>query len=197
MSSIWGTTITWLTDNGLTIGNAIILVTVVFAWLNLSKRFQGLFQTCSNVYSGTTTFLALVAAKLGLKPDFYELFSPSFPSVNVISNSPLGLSKRVIRVGKRLDAEKTAQDELPELLRRISKNPTNLEVQTVCMDYALTELLKKVDEDVRRKIHQEIYEDGGDAKNTMMVYGIIFRDAVLQEINSRRYRDNNEYLESA
>ena len=130
--------------------------------------------------------MALVADRLDLKSDFYAVFPSGFLPATLTSNSPLRLSRRGVGVGKRLDAAKTAQNEMPGLLKRISNDPTNLEVQTICMDYALKELLSNVDEDARRKIHREIYDDGGRPENTLMVYGIIFRDAVFKELGIKR-----------
>ena len=187
-----GAIISWLAENGVTLGSAITYALVALVlW-----KLRNLTRAIDNVYSRTTTFLVLVADKLKLKTDYYSIFPSGFLPSNLTSNSPLGLSRRGVKVGEKLNAARTAQDLLPKLLKMIAKNPSKQEVQAICMNFAVTKLLNNVDEDVRQNILREIYNDGGNLENTLMVYGIVFRDAVFKKLGMERDGAYEESMES-
>jgi len=175
--------VTWLTENGFTLETAIVLAAIFFAWWNLSSRFGQLLQACNNFYSNTKTFLGVVADRLKLKSDFRALFASNFLDSNVVSNSPISLSRRGVQVGKRLDATQTVQDNLSGVLKIIPKEATAYDVQKVCFDYALNEFSEGIRGELRKKIHKEAYRDGGNMNNVLMVYAVLFRDAVFEELS--------------
>ena len=187
-----GATISWLTENGFTLGSAITFALVALVlW-----RLRNLTRAIDNVNSRRTTFWLLVAEKLDLQNHFHSIFPSGLVPSDSTSNSPLGLSRRGVKVGEKLNAAKTAQDLLPKLLKMIAKNPSKQEVQAICMNFAVTKLLNNVDEDVRQNILREIYNDGGNLENTLMVYGIVFRDAVFKKLGMERDGTYEESMES-
>ena len=96
------------------------------------------------------------------------------------ANSPVALTGKGNRLAKKLNAKDTVMTMLPNVMKLLPKDPSLMDVQKVCFNYALTGLLKDADRDLRHKIDRQVYLDMGNYDNTLMVYGILFRDAVFE-----------------
>ena len=96
------------------------------------------------------------------------------------ANSPVALTGIGKRLGKKLNAKDTVMTMLPNVMKLLPKDPSLMDVQKVCFNYALTGLLKDADRDLRHRIDRHVYLDMGNYDNTLMVYGILFRDAVFE-----------------
>ena len=170
--------ISWLGRQELTLeGLVIAVMTAVVLWKMRDHR-----KTFANFSLRIASVLQLVGFKTGIHLKFTDLFTSKMLTSNMIANSPLILSKRGIKVGLKLSAKETAENIVPELLKRISKKPTHHEVQTVCFNFAILELLDHIGQDVKLKIDEAIRKDGGHDENTLMVYGIMFRDEALKKL---------------
>lgn len=199
-----------LQEFGFSVGDATILFAIIcvgiFIWRqnkslkddfnslrndfkDLSKDFTKLIQACNNAYARTTRFLAFVAAETGLKSEYSEHLADDFIPTGTIDNltgaSPLKLSDRGIEVAKRLQAEKTANAELPNLLELVNDDSTTFEIRQACFGYAFGDFFKNLKGKLRQKIHAEAFHDRGNMQNVLSVYGILFRDAVFEKLDIR------------
>ena len=96
------------------------------------------------------------------------------------ANSPVALTGKGKRLAKKLNAKDTVMTMLPNVMKLLPKDPSLMDVQKVCFKYALAGLLKDADRDLRHRIDRQVYLDMGNYDNTLMVYGILFRDAVFE-----------------
>jgi len=150
----------------------------------LIKEVDQLNRALGIIYDRTKTFVVAVAHKFpALKGD--NLFTASYPEISkptFVANSPVNLNDRGKEVADKLEARATTRKLLSKVMKRIPENPLLMDVQGICFDYALKELMGDVDEDLRRKMDRHIYEEGGDPTNTLMVFGIMLRNAAMKKL---------------
>jgi len=101
---------------------------------------------------------------------------------NYEANYPVSLNEKGNDVAVKLDARATVKKLLPKVIDKMPEQPLLMQVQQTCFDYAFNELIDDVDEGQRRRIDRHIYEEGGESKNTLMVYGIMLRDAIFKKL---------------
>ena len=86
------------------------------------------------------------------------------------------------KVAKDIGAYDVIDDLLPNVMELFPKAPSILDVQETCLNYPLEQLRADVDDAVRYKIDQRIFNEGGESKNTFMVFGILLRDAAFKKL---------------
>ena len=169
--------------------SAVAIVTSIFLshrWHNgtdskiekMHGRFHGLSSGASDLFAMTNAASVKVSHESKNEDDFHH--------ANFAQLGPIGLTDRGKKIASRLGARETVKQMTPTLLKIVPKDATVLDIQRVCFDYALHELLDDVDTDLKRLIHREIYDDGGDDENTLMVYGIMLRDAAIERLTIKR-----------
>lgn len=148
----------------------------------LTNKVDRMLDAYIEFHSNVRSFLNSVADKTGLKDEYFEFFRENRIPSNAVSNSPMRLSARGIGVADRLNAGKTAKDELPTLMELVGENPDEFEIQKICFEYAYGEFYKNSKGALRRKIQKEAFNDSGDLENVLLVYGRVFRDAVFDKL---------------
>ena len=151
--------------------------------LVMYKALWRLDRKMGTVYDRTKTFANAVTSEFpGLR--WSNEFRGSYQEMTYSANSPVSLTGIGKKLAKKLDAQDTVITMLPKVMKLLPKEPSVMDVQKVCFNYALTGLLNDVDKDLRHKIDLHVYQDMGDYNNTLMVYGILFRDAVFKNLDS-------------
>ena len=149
----------------------------------LGKRLTGLDNRVAKFFGMTKTLANAVShedSKVHVFNEFNGMDYLDLQGPNYARSSPLGLTKRGRKIARKLDARDTVERAIPTILKLVPNDATVLEIQNTCFDYAQNDLLDNVGHDEKQKIHRAIYENGGGIDNTLMVYGIMLRDAVFK-----------------
>ena len=150
----------------------------------LKKSFSKLDKLLEAIYGKVKTFTNDASTSfpfLKESDQFTQGYSDLAKTYD--GNSPIALTDYGKKLAGELGVQDTVETMLPKVLKRLPKDPSMMDVQKVCFDYALNDLLNDSDNDLRHKIERQVYEDKGIYRNTLMVYGIVFRDAVFKKID--------------
>ena len=148
----------------------------------LNKKVNDLDDKLGIIYDKTKTFANAVSQEFPALNNSNH-FKDAYQELNYIGKSPVALTDKGKKVADNLNVQDTVEEVIPTILKLLPNDPTVLDVQNVCFAYALDDLLKNADRKLKQKIDREIYQDGGNSKNTLMVYGIMFRDAIFIKLS--------------
>ena len=103
---------------------------------------------------------------------------PPFKWPTVASSSPMTLTKSGKEIARRLNAKELADKYVNDI--QIPDDASKLQIQEACFTFAHLNLMDVIDKNELEVIEGEIYEAGGSKWDIMIVYGVLFRDAVFK-----------------
>lgn len=104
------------------------------------------------------------------------------PTTTSRATSPTTLSQIGRNLSERMKAEVIVKAHLDRVRFRIPEDAHKLQIQDICFNYALNgEFLSNVSHAERKLIWDFIYETGGNGADILIIYGILFRDAIFEE----------------
>ena len=135
-------------------------------------------------YDRTKTFVNAVSGKFTslAKSNHFDGAYQELGVLTFTARSPIALTGSGRKLAKQLEVQDTVDKMLPKVQKLLPKNPSMMDIQRVCFDYAFDGLMKDADTDLRHKIDRRAYYDKGNYRNTLMVYGILFRDALFKKL---------------
>ena len=172
--------------------NFLVLLTTLSVIVGLVRQDRGglrhdrkidrLGSTTARIYRKMQKFVKIASENFKAFEEFDE-FKEHYDDVsNYAGNSPISLTDNGRKTAKDIGAHDTVSDLLPEVMKLLPKDPSMMDVQEACFNYALKRLRANVDNAVRHKIDQRVYHEKGNYKNTLMVYGILLRDAAFKKL---------------
>ena len=103
---------------------------------------------------------------------------PPFKWPAAASSSPMTLTKSGKEIARRLNAKELADKYVSDI--QIPDDASKLQIQEACLTFAHLNLMDVIDKNELEVIEGEIYEAGGSKWDIMIVYGVLFRDAVFK-----------------
>lgn len=139
----------------------------------LSGQLNGHLARYEVFDSQVRTHVGMVSRELGL----YNVFEGEIWQ----SSSPINLTQKGVVMADEMLASETAREFLPMLCDRVPESATDYEIQMQCFEYARREFLQDVDVEIRRRVHSRAFDEGKHVDDVLMIYGILFRNAVMEE----------------
>ena len=148
----------------------------------LGSAVKGLSSNIASIYGKMQNFVKIASDQFRAFEESDEFDEHHDDVRKPAGNSPIALTDRGRKTANDIGIHDTVSDLLPKVMKLLPKDPSLMDVQEVCFDYALKQLRADVDNAVKHKIDQRVYHENGNYKNTLMVYGILLRDAAFKKL---------------
>lgn len=101
--------------------------------------------------------------------------------INFSAYSPMTLTVRGQDISNELEAPRLVEEYLSNAEDGLPDNANELTIQKHCFKFAKKALLDTVDAKQRARIEKSIYDEGQGDDNILVIFGILFRDAVFRK----------------
>lgn len=99
------------------------------------------------------------------------------------SRSPFALTNKGLEVARKIDAQTLVDKYIERVHSIISNDAHKLSIQEICFNYARNQFLGIVEAKERQIIWDAIYEEGGNADEVLVIYGVLFRNSIFEKRN--------------
>ena len=159
----------------------------------VNKNREDMYRLIRNVREEINIIVAAIVNLGNYTPSVSTAGQNNADTVNIINSisrlrtaspdSPFSLTGKGLKIAKRINAQQLVDKYIERVRHKISNDAHKLNIQEVCFNYALNEFSRIVDSKEREIIWEAIYEEGGSSYEILIIYGVLFRNKILEERN--------------